>query len=132
MDKAATKIQQEQKKKQARKKAKKVEKTQKIENYKAAKKQEKSSGYNREDEKNQEIGEEFLNPDKDMEQAASTIQGHFRKKQAKKKEKQQKLENQKTGNNVATVEPILCVKNLILQAGNTEMCCALRDNLYVE
>jgi hypothetical protein len=41
--------------------------------------------YNRDDEKNQEIGDEFLNPDKDMEQAATTIQGHFRKKQARKK-----------------------------------------------
>ncbi len=56
--------------------------------------------YDRDGEKNQEIGDEFLNPDKDMEQAASTIQGHFRKKQARKKaktkvEKTQKIENYK-------------------------------------
>jgi hypothetical protein len=30
-------------------------------------------GYDRDGEKNQDIGEEFLNPDKDMEQAATTI-----------------------------------------------------------
>ena len=57
---------------------KKVEKTKKAEKPKKVKKKEK--GYNREDEKNQEIGDEFLNPDKDMEQAASTIQGQFRKR----------------------------------------------------
>ena len=45
-------------------------------------------GYDRDAEKNQEIGDEFLNPDKDMEEAASKIQGHFRKKQARKKAKE--------------------------------------------
>ena len=34
--------------------------------------------YNRDDEANQEIGDEFLNPDEDMEKAASKIQGMFR------------------------------------------------------
>ena len=41
-------------------------------------------GYDREQENNQEIGEEFKNPDQEMEQAALTIQGHFRKKQQRK------------------------------------------------
>ena len=44
--------------------------------------------YDRNAEKDQEIGEEFLNPDKDMEEAASVIQGHFRVRQAKKKANQ--------------------------------------------
>ena len=74
MEQAATKIQGHFRKKQARQKAKKEKE---IKN-KPAKK-----GYDRDGEKNQEIGDEFLNPDKDMEQAATKIQGHFRKKQAR-------------------------------------------------
>ena len=76
MEQAATKIQGHFRKKQARQKAKKEKKDKN--KSKPAKK-----GYDRDGEKNQEIGDEFLNPDKDMEQAATKIQGHFRKKQAR-------------------------------------------------
>ena len=43
-----------------------------------------SKKYNRKNEANQEIGEEFLNPDEDMDNAALKIQVHFRKKQQRK------------------------------------------------
>ncbi len=46
------------------------------------------SGYNRNAERNQEIGDEFLNPDQDMEEAATKIQRFYRDKNQKKKEKQ--------------------------------------------
>ena len=44
----------------------------------------KDGGYDRDAEKNQEIGDEFLNPDKDMEEAATKIQGSWRKRQKKR------------------------------------------------
>ena len=49
----------------------------------------KKDGYDRDAEKNQEIGEEFLNPDKDMDEAATKIQQEWKKKQAKKKAKEE-------------------------------------------
>ena len=48
----------------------------------------KKSKYSREAEKNQEIGDEFLNPDQDMEEAATKIQRFYRDKNQKKKEKE--------------------------------------------
>ena len=90
MEDAASKIQGHFRKKQARKKAKE-EKTKPKES-KPKKGKEANEGYDRDAEKNQEIGEEFLNPDEDMEQAASKIQGHFRKKQARKKAKEDKAQ----------------------------------------
>ena len=45
-------------------------------------------GYDRDAEKDQEIGEEFLNPDKEMDAAASKIQAEWKRKQARKKAKE--------------------------------------------
>ncbi len=41
--------------------------------------------YNRDGEKDQEIGDEFMNPDKEMVQAATKVQGLFRRRQSRKK-----------------------------------------------
>ena len=55
----------------------------------------KKDGYDRNAEKDQEIGEEFLNPDKDMDEAASKIQKQWKAKQAKKLAKGKPAENGK-------------------------------------
>ena len=99
MEEAATKIQrfyrdknQKKKEKQAttKKETKKEATKEKAPEKKAPEKEtteKKAEGYDRENEKNQEIGEEFLNPDEDMEQAATKIQRFYREKSTKKKEK---------------------------------------------
>ena len=60
MDEAASKIQKQFREKQARSKGKEEVVQEK--------------GYDREQEKNQEIGEEFLKPTQEMDEAASKIQ----------------------------------------------------------
>ena len=80
MDAAALKIQQEWKKKQARKKAKEGAPAEEAPKEEAKEEAPAEKGYDRDAEKNQEIGEEFLNPDEDMDAAALKIQQEWKKK----------------------------------------------------
>ncbi len=50
----------------------------------------KDDGYNRDDEKKQEIGDEFLNPDEEMEEAVVKIQSFYRGKKDREKVEQKK------------------------------------------
>ena len=51
--------------------------------------------YDRGNEKEQSIGDEFKNPDEDMKKAATSIQMKWKERKQKRKEKQAKIEKKK-------------------------------------
>ena len=103
MEQAATKIQRFYREKSTKKKEK--EKKEEGKPVEVKKEEPSEEKYDRANEKNQEIGEEFLNPDKDMEEAATKIQRFYRDKSTKKKEKQTK-EVKKEGKEVKEVKEV--------------------------